>query len=505
MVAGRPGIKDSRHADNLPPWFLALVDVVVWLSAFISAAELAPYALAWLTPGGRVDRWLISLGMPAATRGVPPPLDELLPLFIVSAPSALMAIHLMRGYAPLLAQTRTRVLAVCVAGALAGVAASTLVLFLVANATTSRLLLSLLFAFGAAGLLAVRLGLRTYKVRRYVAGHYTRHVVIVGAGPRVPQLVEHIRRHVPGYAYHVTGVLTPDGDAPIAGVPRLGPPEALGDLLIHQPIHDVVAVQPLEQARWLAGVLEQCDYLRVTLHIVPEALVDAPLRDLAVPRSADALALPSITLYAVEPDNTQLFLKRLFDVVVAAVALAVLSPLFLVIAALIKVTTPDMPVFYRWNVVGYKGRRFTGFKFTTMRADPDAGRAVAGLEGLNEMEGPVFKIKADPRMTPLGRWLRKFSLNELPQLWSVVKGDMSLVGPRPAFPHELGQYEYWQKRKLAVRPGITCLWQVSGRNAIADFDEWVRLDLEYIENWSLWLDVKILLRTIGAVVKGTGS
>ena len=108
-------------------------------------------------------------------------------------------------------------------------------------------------------------------------------------------------------------------------------------------------------------------------------------------------------------------------------------------------------------------------------------------------------------MTPLGRWLRKFSVNELPQLWSVVKGDMSLVGPRPAFPHELGKYEYWQKRRLTVRPGITCLWQVSGRNAIADFDEWVRLDLEYIDNWSLWLDVKILLRTIGAVVKGTGS
>ena len=121
------------------------------------------------------------------------------------------------------------------------------------------------------------------------------------------------------------------------------------------------------------------------------------------------------------------------------------------------------------------------------------------------MQGPVFKIKDDPRVTAIGWYLRKFSLNELPQLWSVLTGDMSLVGPRPAFPHELERYELWHKRKLCVRPGMTCLWQVRGRNRITRFDDWVRMDLEYIDNWSLWLDVKILFRTFWAVVKGTGS
>jgi lipopolysaccharide/colanic/teichoic acid biosynthesis glycosyltransferase len=177
--------------------------------------------------------------------------------------------------------------------------------------------------------------------------------------------------------------------------------------------------------------------------------------------------------------------------------------LFLVIAALIKLTTPKLTVFYPWRVVGYHGRLFTGYKFTTMDADLDASQNA--LLSQNEMTGPVFKMKADPRVTPLGRVLRKFSLNELPQLWSVLRGDMSLVGPRPAFPHELRRYELWHKRKLAVKPGITCLWQVRGRNAISNFDDWVRMDLEYIDNWSLWLDLKILIRTAWAVVAGTGS
>ena len=168
----------------------------------------------------------------------------------------------------------------------------------------------------------------------------------------------------------------------------------------------------------------------------------------------------------------------------------------------IKLTTPGLPVFFPWRVVGYKGRMFTGYKFTTMVADADEKREE--LLPKNEMNGPAFKLRADPRVTPLGRVLRKYSLNELPQLWSVLKGDMSMVGPRPAFRHELDRYELWQKRKLCVKPGITCLWQVSGRNRISDFDEWVRLDLEYIDKWSLWLDVRILMRTVWAVFTGTG-
>jgi lipopolysaccharide/colanic/teichoic acid biosynthesis glycosyltransferase len=213
--------------------------------------------------------------------------------------------------------------------------------------------------------------------------------------------------------------------------------------------------------------------------------------------------MPAVGLRPPHLDSSALFVKRIFDVVVSALLLLLLAPIFGLVALAIKLTTPGLPVLYPWRVVGQNGVEFTGYKFTTMQPDADARKAE--LMDRNEMQGPVFKIKDDPRVTRLGRFLRKYSLNELPQLWSVLKGDMSLVGPRPAFRHELERYELWHKRKLAVRPGITCLWQVRGRNKINSFDDWVRMDLEYIDNWSLWLDVKILIWTARAVVAGTGS
>ena len=201
-------------------------------------------------------------------------------------------------------------------------------------------------------------------------------------------------------------------------------------------------------------------------------------------------------------DTETLFIKRLFDLAVAGLLLLLLAPVFGVIALAIKLSTPHLSVFYPWRVVGKNGVEFTGYKFTTMDADLDPRTTQQFAE--NEMSGPVFKLKTDPRVTPLGRFLRKYSLNELPQLWSVLKGDMSLVGPRPAFRHELERYEFWHKRKLSIRPGITCLWQVRGRNTISSFDDWVRMDLEYIDHWSLWLDLKILWWTAWAVIRGTG-
>jgi lipopolysaccharide/colanic/teichoic acid biosynthesis glycosyltransferase len=215
------------------------------------------------------------------------------------------------------------------------------------------------------------------------------------------------------------------------------------------------------------------------------------------------LRLPEVVLAPPHFETDALFFKRVIDIVISSTLLVVLAPLFLLIAIGIKITTPHLSVFYPWRVIGLKGRPFTGYKFTTMMADADGRRD--DLLARNEMKGPVFKIKDDPRMTRFGRFLRKYSLNELPQLWSVLKGDMSLVGPRPAFRHELDRYELWHKRKLCVRPGITCLWQIRGRNDISNFDDWVRLDLEYIDQWSLWLDFRILARTVWAVVAGTGS
>jgi len=194
-------------------------------------------------------------------------------------------------------------------------------------------------------------------------------------------------------------------------------------------------------------------------------------------------------------------MKRTVDIIGASLGLLLASPILLLTAVAVALTSPG-PIFYRWRVVGEGGRKFVSYKFRSMYQDADA-RKNALLER-NEMRGPVFKIANDPRITPIGRVLRKFSIDELPQLWSVLKGDMSLVGPRPPLQSEYENFSEWQKLKLQVKPGITCLWQVGGRTQIADLNDWVKLDLEYIENWSLMLDVKILISTIPAVLLGKG-
>jgi lipopolysaccharide/colanic/teichoic acid biosynthesis glycosyltransferase len=193
--------------------------------------------------------------------------------------------------------------------------------------------------------------------------------------------------------------------------------------------------------------------------------------------------------------------KRLLDVILSTVLLAITLPIMIVIAIAIKLDSHG-PILYRWRVVGAKGKPFRSWKLRSMCVDADHKKEQ--LAARNEMRGPVFKLQNDPRVTRVGKILRRYSLDELPQFFSVLIGDMSLVGPRPPLQTEYANFSQAQKGKLMVKPGITCLWQVSGRNQIRDFDEWARLDLEYIRTWSLGLDGKILWKTVGAVLRGTG-
>jgi exopolysaccharide biosynthesis polyprenyl glycosylphosphotransferase len=211
--------------------------------------------------------------------------------------------------------------------------------------------------------------------------------------------------------------------------------------------------------------------------------------------------IPFLTFTTTPSNETQLAAKRLLDVAVSLMLLGLSMPVIVLAALAIKITSPGS-VLFKQKRIGLNGRIFTLYKFRTMIAD--AHERLGEVSHLNTMSGPVFKAKADPRITSVGRILRKFSLDELPQLWNVLKGDMSLVGPRPPIPEEVRSYHRWQRRRLSMKPGLTCLWQVNGRNNV-DFDRWMRMDLQYIDNWSPSLDLKILLRTIPAVLLGRGA
>lgn len=199
--------------------------------------------------------------------------------------------------------------------------------------------------------------------------------------------------------------------------------------------------------------------------------------------------------------RTYLFIKRTMDIALSTIGLILCIPLFVAVAIAIKRDSPG-PVIFKQQRVGKDGKKFTMYKFRTMVVN--AEEILDELLDENEVDGPVFKIKEDPRVTKSGKWLRKTSIDELPQLWNVLKGDMSLVGPRPPLEREVVQYDDYQRQRLSVKPGITCYWQVSGRSNIS-FDEWVELDIKYIHEQSLWTDIKLLFKTIGAVLRKDGA
>lgn len=216
---------------------------------------------------------------------------------------------------------------------------------------------------------------------------------------------------------------------------------------------------------------------------------------------ADA-PVTAATELAVNPSRTYKFIKRMFDIAASAVGLVLCIPIFLIVGIAIKLEDPKGPVFYHQPRIGLNGREFTFYKLRSMYTNADAIKAT--LMDQNEMDGPVFKMKNDPRVTKVGRFIRKTSIDELPQLWNVLKGDMSMVGPRPLPTKEELACNAYQRQRELVKPGLTCYWQVSGRNDIM-FDEWIELDLKYIHEQSVWIDLKILFRTVEVVVQGGGA
>ena len=274
--------------------------------------------------------------------------------------------------------------------------------------------------------------------------------------------------------------------------------QRLAAILDKRPIDEVFLALPLDGSEPLIRpLITLCDEMGITVRVVAHlAALDWGQA------SIDTLGeQPVITISTGPPDSLRLVAKRLIDLVGATVGLAVTAPVFLAVALAIKLDSRG-PVFFVQERVGLNRRRFPAYKFRTMVTGAEGMQA--DLEHLNEAEGPVFKIENDPRVTRIGRWLRRLSLDELPQLVNVLLGDMSLVGPRPLPVRDVNLIDVrWHKRRFSVKPGMTCLWQVNSRQP--KFDEWIRSDMEYIDNWSLMLDLKILAKTIPAVISCQGA
>jgi exopolysaccharide biosynthesis polyprenyl glycosylphosphotransferase len=332
--------------------------------------------------------------------------------------------------------------------------------------------------------------------REFAAPHY---VMVVGTGDRAIRIARDLEHSV-DHGIRLRGFLAETADAPgeiaLRAMYKVLPVADLPAILREHVVDEVVFAVGSESLANLEEVFLLCDEegvrTRVAVDFFPHVNSTVSLERFG--------NTPLLTFSAAPYDEIRLLLKRSIDILIASAALVVLAPLMLAIAVLIRLTSPG-PAIFRQVRCGLNGRLFVFYKFRSMCEGAEKLRD--RYEHLNT-RGTAFKIPQDPRLTTVGRWLRKFSIDEWPQLWNVLRGDMSLVGPRPAVPVEVDQYERWQRRRLRMRPGLTCLWAIAGRDSV-DFETWMKMDMQYIDNWSLALDWKILLQTIPRVLTGHGA
>jgi len=362
--------------------------------------------------------------------------------------------------------------------------------------------LTIFWALDTVTVIVIRKFVRAALERMRMRGRNLRFILIAGTNPRAIEFARDIEAN-PGLGYRILGFADEDWSG-VAEVEKSGYKvvcrlQNFREFLRENVVDEVVVALPMQshyaQASEIGAICEEQGLvIRFISSIVSPKLAHTRTDELA----GNAF----IMIYPRTPEFLSLLVKRAFDFTMSLIGLIVLAPVFVAVAILIKLTSPG-PVFFSQKRLGFNKRIFSVYKFRTMVID--AEEKLAEIDHLNEVSGPVFKIKNDPRVTRLGRYLRKTSVDELPQLFNVLNGDMSLVGPRPLPVRDyLGFRQDWQRRRFCVRPGLTCLWQVKGRSSIP-FEEWMALDMQYIDHRSLWLDLQILVRTIPAVLKGLGA
>ncbi len=343
--------------------------------------------------------------------------------------------------------------------------------------------------------------------------HYRRkgfnfgNVLIVGSRERAKDVINAIGDQL-GSGFRVLGCLELDkeemGQKVGNGIEVIGTVDDLGKILWEEVVDELIFAMPLKMIQKVDKYISVAEDMGVSVRIIPDwQLQKLSYRPgIASIQFDEFLGLPTLALTTTPTNKGELLIKSAFDYVSTGITMILLLPLFLLISCAIKLSSRGS-VFFKQERCGLNGRRFMMYKFRTMVADAEARRQE--LDALDEADGPVFKIRKDPRIIPfVGTLLRKTSLDELPQLINILKGEMSFVGPRPPIPAEVEKYVIWQRRRLSVKPGVTCIWQVTPSRNEIPFEEWMKMDLSYIDNWSLWLDLKIFFKTAQAVLVGAG-
>jgi exopolysaccharide biosynthesis polyprenyl glycosylphosphotransferase len=371
----------------------------------------------------------------------------------------------------------------------------------------SRIMMGLFFMLNL-GLLTLSKGV-TYKILTHYRqkGFNFRNILIVGSRERAKDAIDAIGDSLSS-GHRIMGCLDLDkseiGKQVKNGIQVIGTVDHMGGILREQVVDELIFAMPLNKIDNAAQCIAIAEEIGVPVRIVPDWQIHRLMYNpgIASIQFEEFLGIPTMTLTTTSQKYGDLLIKSTFDYLFAGMAIVLLMPIFLLISCAIRLSSRG-PIFYKQERSGVNGRRFMIYKFRTMMADAEERRYE--LDKLNEADGPAFKIKNDPRIIPfVGKLLRKASLDELPQLINVLKGEMSIVGPRPPIPAEVEKYDIWQRRRLSMKPGLTCIWQITPNRNQVGFDEWMEMDLKYIDTWSLWLDYKILLKTVWAVLAGAG-
>jgi exopolysaccharide biosynthesis polyprenyl glycosylphosphotransferase len=369
-------------------------------------------------------------------------------------------------------------------------------LFIFKQPDVSRLFLILLFVAQPTAALLSRLGLRAFFEANRKRGRDPRYMLVAGTGQLAQDFADRVEMH-PGLGLQIIGHLAVPNDASsVVSRPVLGSLDAMHDILHARVVDEVAICLPPSANRYLEPIAGMASGEGKTVRVAVDPIEE--LLPTAVQEEFDGIVVRSIVNDGQR--EAGLILKRIIDIVGASVGLVLFSPVMLGAAIAVRMSS-GAPILFRQQRIGLHGRPFTMLKFRSMAVD--AEERLDEVKHLNERSGVTFKAENDPRMTPIGRWLRRTSIDELPQFWNVLTGSMSLVGPRPPLPHEVEAYDVWHRRRLSMKPGITGLWQVEARHE-PDFDRWVEHDLVYIDGWSIWLDLKILAKTLPAILAHGG-